>query len=676
MTQIRTPLFSFAIIADTHIMPDDGSDTAPYAVLNKANQRARMVVADLKLHYPEFVIHLGDMVRPFPALQNYDDVCRLALNIFQDIPCPVHYLPGNHDIGDKPIACAPAPQVCDDFIGKYKEHFGPTFDAFEHQGVQFITLNASVMNSGLSEEADQWVWLEQFTKDHVDERCFVFIHYPPYLTIRDEQPHYDNIDEPGRTQLLELLKSLNVEGMFAGHVHHFFYNRDVQTDMYCLPSTAFTRHDFSELFAIAPGSEFGRDDAEKLGYAMVDVFADTHAVRLINVDETQVGTGTVASTIKPLHPRQGHVPPIAVQLRHDWTAISALPTNGPLDDFSRKNARNDYPILSTWQMGLTWLRVPLDDLGAAVSRDRMGNLIEMGQRFIVVTFGIPSEKALENLCTHALLIEALEIVLSPDDMMHAAASIEALRCRLKKPIYIGPLASSAQQAGKNVKVFAHKTSFGFRVNELSDSDHISNAQIDIMNAADGLLFQVRSDEDILHQLAVIDGVSAELKKLAIIHVNTSRTHPAHGQFDAIHLANQTALACLGAYSMSHVLVVLDTLMDIDRGDFPRSGLIDRRGNLNLSGRYLKSLLAFLGPQTPQCLLIIDDISVTPERTLICFQKEGTLFCLCLSHTMDGVGAGHLNKRFRKNLNCLDLGSGTFIDADKAGVPNAALLLKL
>ena len=117
-------------------------------------------------------------------------------------------------------------------------------------------------------------------------------------------------------------------------------------------------------------------------------------------------------------------------------------------------------------------------------------------------------------------------------------------------------------------------------------------------------------------------------------------------------------------------------MDIDRGDFPRSGLIDRRGNLNLSGRYLKSLLAFLGPQTPQGLLIIDDISVTPERTLICFQKEGTLFCLCLSHTMDGVGAGHLNKRFRKNQNCLDLGSGTFIDVDKAGVSNAALLLKL
>ena len=110
MSENKTLIFSFAIIADTHIMPAGVSDTAPYAVLNKANQRIKRVIEDLKFHDPEFVIHLGDMVRPFPALPNYDEVCRLALSIFEDIPFPVHYLPGNHDIGDKHIASAPAPQ--------------------------------------------------------------------------------------------------------------------------------------------------------------------------------------------------------------------------------------------------------------------------------------------------------------------------------------------------------------------------------------------------------------------------------------------------------------------------------------------------------------------------------------------------------------------------------------
>lgn len=123
----KTPLFSFAIIADTHIMPETGPDTAPYAVLRKANQRVRLALKDLRTRQPQFVIHLGDMVRPFPALPNYDEVCELALDIFREIPCPVHYLPGNHDIGDKPIASAPAPRVCNEFVAKYKFHFGSLY---------------------------------------------------------------------------------------------------------------------------------------------------------------------------------------------------------------------------------------------------------------------------------------------------------------------------------------------------------------------------------------------------------------------------------------------------------------------------------------------------------------------------------------------------------------------
>ena len=53
MPDIKVPMFSFAIIADTHIMPAGVSDTAPYKVLNKANQRIRKVVEDLKVQDPK-----------------------------------------------------------------------------------------------------------------------------------------------------------------------------------------------------------------------------------------------------------------------------------------------------------------------------------------------------------------------------------------------------------------------------------------------------------------------------------------------------------------------------------------------------------------------------------------------------------------------------------------------
>ena len=652
MSENKTLIFSFAIIADTHIMPAGVSDTAPYAVLNKANQRIKRVIEDLKFHDPEFVIHLGDMVRPFPALPNYDEVCRLALSIFEDIPFPVHYLPGNHDIGDKHIASAPAPQVSDAFLSKYKKHFGDTFGAFSHQGIQFVTLNASVLNSGLSEESDQWAWLEQFTKDHAGKRSFVFIHYPPYLTFRDEQPHYDNIDEPGRSHLLDLLRGLSVEGIFAGHVHHFFYNRDGQTDMYCLPSTAFTRHDFSELFSIEPGAEFGRDDAKKLGYAVVDVFAESHAVRLIHVEDKSTKLAAdVQKKIKPLHPREGYVPPIGVQLRHDWNKVLALPTNGPLDDFVRKKARDDYPILSTWQIGLTWLRVPLDDLDLAISRDRMGALKAMGQRFIVATFDIPNEQGVEKLLKHALLIEALEVVLPPDKMMNSGTAIKTLRRQLKKPIYVGPLLTSAENDETKTEFFAHKTSFGFRAKGFAVPEQLSSGQKETVDASDGLLFQISSDEDVISQLAAIDKVSLKLEKFSLTHLAMSQKQPAQSQFDEIYLAKRTALACIGAYALSNGLVILDTLMDIDRGDFPRSGLIDRRGNMNLSGQYLKTLMGVLGRDVSKRCLVIKQTSIEQTYTFVQFQKNTLNFCLYLQHEsqLDGL------ENFQKEIGPLDTG---------------------
>lgn len=664
MPDIKVPMFSFAIIADTHIMPAGVSDTAPYKVLNKANQRIRKVVEDLKVQDPKFVVHLGDMVRPFPALSNYDDVCRLALSIFEGIPFPVHYLPGNHDIGDKHIASAPAPQVSDIFLEKYKKHFGPTFGAFDHQGIHFITLNASVINSGLSEEADQWVWLKQFTKDHLNQRSFVFIHYPPYLALRNERSHYDNIDEPGRSQLLELLGGISVEGIFTGHVHHFFYNRFGKTDMYCLPSTAFTRHDFSELFAVGPGYEFGRDDSEKLGYTMVDVFHQSHAVRLIDVEKNNSSTTSHLRKLKSLHPREGYVPQISVQLRHDWSAVSGLPANGPLDDFTRKKARNDYPILSIWQMGLTWLRVPLDDLEISISRERMDILKAMGQRFIVVSFGLPIDWALEKLLKYVRLVDALEIVLTPDAMMHSADEIKTLRANLNKPIYVGPLITSAKVARTKSKFFAHKTSFGFCAKAGDVIEQLSSDQKETVDAADGLLFQIGSDEDVLSGMVVIDEVASKLDKFPVIHLANSKELPGQGQFDEIYLAKRTALACISAFALSKGLVVLDTLMDIDRGDFPRSGLIDRRGNMNMSGRYLTTLLALLGRNASRHSLSIDQILETKTHTSVRFHQGDREFCMYLRNDSQQ----HTPDNFREEIGSFyqgfDLRKGRIIRSDQ------------
>ena len=66
--------------------------------------------------------------------------------------------------------------------------------------------NSPVFNSGLRAEEEQIPWLEQDLEANRDKRIFLFTHYPPYILEPNEPSNYDNIDEPRRAWLLELLE--------------------------------------------------------------------------------------------------------------------------------------------------------------------------------------------------------------------------------------------------------------------------------------------------------------------------------------------------------------------------------------------------------------------------------------------------------------------------------------
>src|SRR3546814_14841050 len=72
------------------------------------------------------------------------------------------------------------------------------------------------------------------------------------------------------------MEGQNVEAVFAGHVHNFWYDCVGSAEFYMLPSTAFLRHDFTEFYRVAPTSEFGRSDVHKFGYFIVDLYESGH----------------------------------------------------------------------------------------------------------------------------------------------------------------------------------------------------------------------------------------------------------------------------------------------------------------------------------------------------------------------------------------------------------------
>ena len=169
-TTPRDPLFTFAIISDTHIRPAELDESSPFPVNDLANDRARYAIAAIGEENPAFVVHLGDMVHPLPHLPTYLDACKEAHDIFAPLRAAMHFVPGNHDIGDKPNPDAPAGPADDETIAQYEGQFGASYHSFEHGDCLFVVISSSLVNSGTSQEAAQRAWLEDTLGQNRDRR--------------------------------------------------------------------------------------------------------------------------------------------------------------------------------------------------------------------------------------------------------------------------------------------------------------------------------------------------------------------------------------------------------------------------------------------------------------------------------------------------------------------------
>jgi 3',5'-cyclic AMP phosphodiesterase CpdA len=138
-----------------------------------------------------------------------------------ELPGPVYVLPGNHDVGEKRFAAAPAGSiVTPERLAVYRASAGPTWQAFEVRGSRFVLLTSSLFGSGLPDEAAQWEWLENQLAGHREAPLYLSFHHPLYLEAVDEPGGtYWNVEPGPRKRLLKLLKSHHVRALFTGHIH-------------------------------------------------------------------------------------------------------------------------------------------------------------------------------------------------------------------------------------------------------------------------------------------------------------------------------------------------------------------------------------------------------------------------------------------------------------------------
>ena len=584
--------FTFAVVADSHMNPKDDATSSPWVTNKLANDRTRWVIQSLNRHNPAFVIHLGDMIHPVPVLPSYGPAADRFHHLMTGLESKLYLVSGNHDVGDKPVSWMPAGNVSEENVALYRKHFGSDTYSFDHEDCHFAVINAQIVNSGFACEGEQRVWLEEDLAAHKGQRLMICTHYPPFVAERNEGGHYDNLDEPGRTWLLELLERHKVEALFAGHVHNWFYNRVGATECYVLPSIAFVRHDYTEMFRIGPGPEEGRDDFPKLGYFLVDVYEHGHVAHNLRTYGARLAEGETLPLPAParLPPRHGKAPgraPLGVDLRHPWAEWVNIPYSGAVDEFTRKLVRNDYPLLALWEMGLRKLRLPLQDLLDDATWARMIDLHAVGHTFTVFQYGVPQGEALRLLMERKDVVSALEIVLRWSELEENLSSLATLAGKSGLPVYLSKLRTSADSERDGSR-FHHFITHGFRPDERETLEALLGRP-GVRDWLAGFVFRIGRGDLPWTDVPAIAALARNLGVLPQVQVRLASDNPAEPLFDERANTNRVAETVSAAWVCEEANVFLDTFVDLDRGYFPRTGLIDRRHNPRDAGRVVAHL---------------------------------------------------------------------------------------
>ncbi len=575
--------YAFAVITDTHLNQGEDDCNSPFEVNRLANARMRHVVRDLNTRDIAFVVNVGDLIHPVPAVPHlYREAAARFHEQVAELRHPLYLTPGNHDVGDKPNDWAPAAGICDDYLALWDEHFGAQYQSFDHGGDHFIIINAQIINSGLTSEAEQRRWLEADLEANRGKRIFMHSHYPPYFSRPDEEENYDNIGEPGRTWMLELLARYQVEALFIGHVHNFWYNRHAKTDCYLLPSTSFVRQDYSEMYRARPrsGDQAGRNDKAKLGYFIVDVHENGHVVDVIRTyGQTAAAASPVPAPldqVKAVHPRRNRHGNFGFDMRQNWMEVVEIPPTGGLDEFDRKEVRNDYPLMGLWEMGVRKLRVPLRDLLVPDVRERMRVLCRHGHEFSLFTFGAPTARDRELIKANQDIFSAWEIGVNWDVFDGIAQDIGDAARETDLPVYLSRL-RSIDELRSEAGHYYHVINQGFLVDDRDQMESLL-ARSELAGALDGFVFRLTADRspwDAIHEAA---DLAEELGIKASVHLRMCWSNPAEPWEDDAWVTRRVAEAALAANTRDNVAVYCDTYIDNDRGYFVRNGVLDRLNN--------------------------------------------------------------------------------------------------
>src|SRR5581483_10345124 len=173
--------FTFAQISDSHLLASGTEwDARVEKIINTIQAREPSV---------EFILHTGDLV---------DAASKEAVQAFRTKfsanKLPLHVVPGNHDVWNARVSGEGAPwwtrTTTTTDQQQFRQWFGATCYSVMYRDCAFVAFNSQLMNTALTEEQEQWEWLEAELQ-RLDElnavHIVLFTHMPLFVRTPDEQ---------------------------------------------------------------------------------------------------------------------------------------------------------------------------------------------------------------------------------------------------------------------------------------------------------------------------------------------------------------------------------------------------------------------------------------------------------------------------------------------------------
>ena len=168
----------------------------------------KKAVLEINKIKPDAVVFTGDNVHR----TNDENQWNTLLSILSDINSEIKtlYVPGNHDVFI-------TSQGVD--ISLFTEHFGEDRFVYRDHGVNLIGLNTNYIKFNDSRESEQLDWLKSaLVKEKNSDVTLVFGHHPFFKEDIDEEDG-SQIQKAKRRTYFDLFKSMDVDAVYAGHLH-------------------------------------------------------------------------------------------------------------------------------------------------------------------------------------------------------------------------------------------------------------------------------------------------------------------------------------------------------------------------------------------------------------------------------------------------------------------------